>query len=562
MTVSLMETAQDELPKMEVDSVPSKVDSSAATIPTEVTPLAPVDDLLANNNMDVTTTEVKVEIKDEPNIEANTSATAPDAAPVATSSSGNALAGTKRERDEDGEEGDDASNKQQKLAKHRYAILFGYNGKKYHGLQMHDVSADAKELKTIESELLKAMHTARLVSDENAESMKKISISRSARTDKGVSACRNLIAVKIKSEEVAIKTVNELLPPEIRVWNLLRVVGSFDARRTCEQRSYEYFMPTYVFAAPHPSSNFELRGGRCETKIVNELGHVIGKVDGKGNFVEDIVPGAEGIYKHLNTKTQKTLMYEPLDITPKTPEELLLHRQRRAAPEELAKFKEIMRAYLGTRNFWNYTVGTKFADASATRVMIEIEVNDPEVIKSPKGVEVEWIRIKIHGQSFQLHQIRKMMAMAILAVRTGTPTAIVLQSFSRKRVTIPKAPGVGLLLNSLFFNRYNADRANRRKQAGWAEIDYTQYDEKIESFKREHIHTAILADEEEKNTWEGWTRLIDRHSVCYLHYLNKEGEVLNNNTTWSPRHVRGQADEEMADKEEDEEDEKVGDGDG
>ena len=35
-------------------------------------------------------------------------------------------------------------------------------------------------------------------------------------------------------------------------------------------------------------------------------------------------------------------------------------------------------------------------------------------------------------------------------------------------------------------------------------------------------------------SWEGWTRLIDRHSVCYLHYLNPQGVIGPNTVQWSP----------------------------
>ena len=44
----------------------------------------------------------------------------------------------KRPKSDDDDEADDTEhpNKQHKPTKHRYAILFGYNGKKYHGLQM------------------------------------------------------------------------------------------------------------------------------------------------------------------------------------------------------------------------------------------------------------------------------------------------------------------------------------------------------------------------------------------------------------------------------------------
>ncbi|TPX48375.1 hypothetical protein SeLEV6574_g02069 [Synchytrium endobioticum] len=429
-----------------------------------------------------------------------------------------------REQDEDDDNDGDHPSKQPKPPKVKYAVLLGYVGKKYHGLQMHDQSKESggRQLKTIESELLKALNLAGCVTDENSEHMRKIGISRSARTDKGVSACRNLLSVKI------MKRLNELLPPEIRVWHLTRVTASFDARKSCEQRAYEYYMPSYVFSEPDPSSNFAARGGKCETNVLNSEGEVIGRVDETGIIT----------YNEPATQTQSKVIYEVVEAKVKTDEELKLFRQRRAKPEELQAFKEIMTMYLGSRNFWNYTIGAKFTDASAVRHMLAIKVYDPEVITSPDGVDVEWVRIRIHGQSFQLHQIRKMMAMAILVVRTGTPVDVVKASFGTVRVTIPKAPGVGLLLDELFFIRYNGDRQGRRKQAGWGPIDYVPHKEEIEAFKREQVTPGMRQDEAENNTWEGWLKLIDRHSVWYLHYLNPQGKIIPSNAEWCPGTAR------------------------
>ena len=243
-------------------------------------------------------------------------------------------------------------------------------------------------------------------------------------------------------------------------------------------------MPTYVFSEPHPSSNFAARGGTCETPILNSEGQVIGKVDPMGTILyttdSSSLASAHGEAADRtitdikpNAQRSNKVIYEPLDIKSRIGEELLQHRQRRATAEELQVFKDVMKMYIGTHNFWNYTAGAKYTDASATRHMLDIQVYDPEMVQSPSGVEVEWIKVLVHGQSFQLHQIRKMMgalfclfrtweeysyhvnfwaAMAILVVRTGTPISVVKTSFTKARVTIPKAPGVGLILNNVSRN--------------------------------------------------------------------------------------------------------------
>ncbi len=51
-------------------------------------------------------------------------------------------------------------------------------------------------------------------------------------------------------------------------------------------------------------------------------------------------------------------------------------------------------------NFHNYTLFKPYNDKAVKRYMMDISVDEPEVYGN-----TEWISIKIHGQSFMLHQI-------------------------------------------------------------------------------------------------------------------------------------------------------------
>lgn len=78
---------------------------------------------------------------------------------------------------------------------------------------------------------------------------------------------------------------------------------------------------------------------------------------------------------------------------------------------------------------------------------------------------MEWINVKLRGQSFMLHQIRKMIAMAMLVTRTNTPTSVISQSFGPHKINIPKAPALGLLLEKPFFDGYNQRIAHRHDRS-------------------------------------------------------------------------------------------------
>jgi tRNA pseudouridine38-40 synthase len=89
-------------------------------------------------------------------------------------------------------------------------------------------------------------------------------LSRSARTDAGVHAAVNALAVKLiiqppglpepKELSTLVDYVNSFLPSHLRLWTITRVQGGFNPRGMCDSRCYDYLMPTYVFLPPKPDS--------------------------------------------------------------------------------------------------------------------------------------------------------------------------------------------------------------------------------------------------------------------------------------------------------------------
>ena len=64
----------------------------------------------------------------------------------------------------------------------------------------------------------------------------------------------------------------------------------------------------------------------------------------------------------------------------------------------------------------------------------------------------DWLQIRIVGQSFMLHQIRKMVQLATAILRGTAPAeAIPVALNPAKDVAIPMAPNVGLFLDSCIF---------------------------------------------------------------------------------------------------------------
>jgi tRNA pseudouridine38-40 synthase len=159
------------------------------------------------------------------------------------------------------------------------------------------------------------------------------------------------------------------------------------------------------------------------------------------------------------------------------------------------RVQEALDCYLGTRNFHNYTIQKSFSDPSAKRVIRSFKVGPEPVIIN----DTEWLSLKVHGQSFMMHQIRKMIAMAALVVRCGSPKKIIAESFGSPNISIPKAPGLGLLLERPIFDNYN-ERAVR--EFGREKIDFDKYQKEMDEFKQREIYDRIFREEEKDHQYD------------------------------------------------------------
>jgi tRNA pseudouridine38-40 synthase len=81
---------------------------------------------------------------------------------------------------------------EERIKRKKFVVLLGYSGVKYSGMQKNPGAS------TIEDELLKAMVKVKWVTPESYEQPQVALFQRAARTDKGVSACRQVVSLKIR----------------------------------------------------------------------------------------------------------------------------------------------------------------------------------------------------------------------------------------------------------------------------------------------------------------------------------------------------------------------------
>lgn len=457
---------------------------------------------------------------------------------------------------------------EERRPKRKVAVLIGYAGTGYHGIQINH-----KE-KTIEGDLFAAFVKAGAISKANADDPKKSSLVRCARTDKGVHAAANVLSLKlIVEDEDIVEKINSHLPDQIKVWGIQRVTNGFSCYQACDSRWYEYLMPSYALLPPQPQSFL----GKKIIDAAKEKGtydEYVERLDDVKNFWEeveknDIQPILERMDPEIRAEVIRILHDtadqeltddgEPskpdADVVPKedvemkdtpaeeetkatepakdseaataeaietveaaeattetpapakverefTPVELAVRevkaayvaakRRYRVTPARLEKLQEALNQYLGTKNFHNYTILKSHNDPSARRHIKSFQVNPTPI----RINDTEWLSLKVHGQSFMMHQIRKMVAMAVLIVRCGAPMSLVNESYGPRRISIPKAPGLGLMLERPVF-----DVSNKKfKELGREPIDFSKWDEEIQKFKDEHIYKRMFELEEKENS--------------------------------------------------------------
>lgn len=176
----------------------------------------------------------------------------------------------------------------------------------------------------------------------------------------------------------------------------------------------------------------------------------------------------------------------------------------RATPEHLAKVNETLKLFEGTRNFHNFTSRKAFADPSANRHIYLFKCDEPFVSKG-----AQFCVIHVKGQSFMLHQIRKMIGLTLAIVRGIAPAETIARSFKENRLDIPMAPGLGLVLEETHYDGYN----NRYGEDGMHEVlEWKEYDAPIQEFRDKFINPLIVDTEIVEQPMMRWLETLPFHS--------------------------------------------------
>ncbi|XP_020584176.1 tRNA pseudouridine synthase A, mitochondrial-like isoform X2 [Phalaenopsis equestris] len=285
-----------------------------------------------------------------------------------------------------------------------------------------------------------------------------------------------------------IDRLNSLLADQIRVWGFKRVTASFNAKKFCDRRRYVYLLPVFALDPnAHPdresvvaslgSENELARCLECSErgrKVFGAIGRQFRslkeedryELDGDGDGDEDELPAEVKLVSKTEVFVTENGFGElkELDV-PSNPEsaktdrevddegkaveteELHLSNCKASAGEEKVesvvsvdaieeklmvatssysygdlerkRFNLILNRYVGTHNFHNFTTRTKAEDPSARRYIISFNADSTITIGG-----IEFIKCEVVGQSFMLHQIRKMIGLAVALMRNCAPESL------------------------------------------------------------------------------------------------------------------------------------------
>ncbi|KAK7077696.1 tRNA pseudouridine synthase 1 [Halocaridina rubra] len=338
------------------------------------------------------------------------------------------------------EEGDAARRKRKK-----FALLLSYSGKGYLGMQRNH------GFRTIEGDLLHAMVEANLMTEEGVQVPQLFQFQRAARTDKGVSAARQVVSVKLPDDVPDIASeINKRLCDQIRVMAVRRTTKGFNSKTWCDSRTYSYMCPTFAFA----------------------------------------------------------------------PLEEITKEDYRITSEVLEQLRTTLKLYKGTHNFHNFTARKKYQEDSAKRYIIDIDCGDPFEREG-----LEWVIIKIKGQSFMLHQIRKMVGLVIAVLRGLASPDVISKAWGKDRVDVPIAPSLGLVLEEPHYDKYNL----RYGSDGIHEkLSFDDCIEKLQAFREKFIDSTIINMEIEEKSILKWLATLPLHTFDVRDIADDESDAMKN----------------------------------
>ncbi|XP_022746169.1 tRNA pseudouridine synthase A, mitochondrial-like [Durio zibethinus] len=458
--------------------------------------------------------------------------------------------------------------KKLRYKRRKIAMFFAYCGVGYQGMQKNPGA------KTIEGDLEEALFHSGAVPEQDRGNSKRYDWARSARTDKGVSAVGQVVSGRFYIDPPGlVERLNQILPAQIRIFGYKRVTASFNAKKFCDRRRYVYLIPVFALdpschrdresvLASLGSDNELVKCLECSErgrKVVGVMGKRISfepistivqsdiysnngdtgnaikediqkselklATDGsvqneftdmentaikEDNLTSELKEATDGAVQNEVTEMQDTgVEQDKVNLDKKPMEE----RRFCYGEEEKERFNRILKHYVGSHNFHNFTTRIKAEDPAARRYIVSFHANTVVTVEG-----IDFVKCEVVGQSFMLHQIRKMIGMAVAVMRDFAPESLI-ETALRKDVNInvPTAPEVGLYLDECLFASYNEKWKDSHE-----ELSMKAYEEEAEKFKMKFIYSHIASTEREEGVVALWLHSLNHRNYPDLQVCSRD----------------------------------------